>query len=97
MEIYPALPIAGVLAWFGLFGAHALRMRTEKNYREMWGSATLSLFPAALFWLFVIGGEPEMLKRTLLLVPAGALVGACLFAYLGYVKRRTRTTKRYPS
>jgi hypothetical protein len=72
-------------------------MRTEKNSREMWGAATLSLFPAALFLLFVIGGEPEMLKRTLLLAPAGALVGACLFAYLGYVVSDLRSAKAQES
>jgi hypothetical protein len=83
-SLYPTLPIAGVLACFTLFGAHALRMRTEKNYREMWGSATLSLLPAAIFWFLVFSGEPDLLKRTMLLIPAGALVGACLFAYAGY-------------
>jgi hypothetical protein len=93
MEIYPALPIAGVLACFSLFGAHALRMRTEKNYREMWGAAGIGLLPAAIFWLFVVSAEPDMLKRTMWLIPVGALVGACLFAYAGYVVSDIRSAK----
>jgi hypothetical protein len=94
MGLYPALPITACFAWFALFGAHALRMRTDKNYREAWGSATLSLLAPDLFWLWVvIGGEPEMLKRTMLLMPAGAIVGACFFAYLGYVVSDFRAAK----
>jgi uncharacterized membrane protein YgdD (TMEM256/DUF423 family) len=86
MEIlYPAGVLAAILVCLSVFGAHALRMRTEKNYREAWGSATLALLPAAIFWLWVASGEPEMIKRTALLIPIGALVGACLFAYAGYV------------
>jgi hypothetical protein len=91
--LYPAVPITACFTFFSVFGAHALRMRTEKNYREMWGSATLSLIPAAIFWLLVMGEEPEMLKRTMLLLPAGALVGGCLFAYLGYVVSDFRSAK----
>jgi uncharacterized membrane protein YgdD (TMEM256/DUF423 family) len=82
--LYPALASAAVLAWFGPFANHALKMRVEKNYREMWGAASLSLLPAAIFLLIVASGEPSMLTRNFLLIPAGALIGACVFAYLGY-------------
>jgi hypothetical protein len=86
MEIlYPAGVWAAVLVWLSVFGAHALRMRTEKNYREAWGSATLALLPAAAFWIWAVSGEADMIRRTALLIPVGALVGACLFAYAGYV------------
>jgi hypothetical protein len=56
--LYPTLPIAVVLAIFTLLAKHALDMRKEKNYREMWGSWSLSLVPAALFCLWVASGEP---------------------------------------
>jgi hypothetical protein len=87
--LYPALPIAAVLALFSVFGAHALKMRTEKNYREMWGAASLAVLPASLFWLYVISAEPSMVTRTLLLIPAGAIVGACIFAWAGYALHDT--------
>lgn len=83
--IYPALPIAIALAIFTLLARHALDMRTKQNYREMWGSASLALLPAAVFCLFVASGEPSMLARNYLLIPAGALLGACAFVYAGYV------------
>jgi hypothetical protein len=68
-------------------------MSADKKYREAWGLATLSLLPAAIFWLFVMGEEPGMLKRTMLLIPAGALVGACMFAYAGYVISDIRSAR----
>jgi hypothetical protein len=83
--LYPTLPIAVVLAIFTLLAKHALDMRKEKNYREMWGSWSLSLVPAALFCLWVASGESSMLTRNLILIPAGALLGACAFAYAGYL------------
>ena len=83
---YPAAPIAVSAAVFGLLARHALEMRTKKNYREMWGSLTLSLMPAALFCLWVGCTEYlDMLARNLFLVPAGALLGASAFAWAGYV------------
>jgi hypothetical protein len=85
MGLYPALPIAVVLAIFTLLARHALDMRTKQNYREMWGATSLSILPAALFLAIVASGEPSMLKRNLLLIPAGALIGACVFVYGGYV------------
>jgi hypothetical protein len=98
--LYPAGVWAAILVCASVFGAHALKMRTDKNYREAWGSATLSLLPAAIFWIFVIGGEPDMLKRTMLLLPVGAVFGACLFAYAGYViadiKRAKAQTPQEP-
>src|ERR1700694_126983 len=95
--LYPAGVWAAVLVCLSVFGAHALRMRTEKNYREAWGSATLALLPAAIFWLYATGGETDVLKRTWLLIGPGALVGACLFAYLGYVVSDFRSAKAQDS
>jgi len=83
--LYPALPIAVVLAIFTLLARHALEMRTKQNYREMWGATSLSLLPAAIFLIFAISGDSSMLIRNLVLLPAGALLGACAFAYAGYV------------
>src|SRR6266852_5953096 len=89
--LYPALASAAVLAWFGPFANHALKMRVEKKYREMWGAATLSLLPAALFCLIIASGEASMITRNYLLLPVGALVGACLFAYAGYLLQDIRS------
>jgi hypothetical protein len=83
--LYPALPIAAVLAWFGPFANHALKMRVEKNYREMWGACSLALLPASIFWLIVVSGESSMVVRSALLIPAGAVVGACVFMWAGYI------------
>lgn len=52
--------------------------------------------PASLYWLFVVSGEPDMLRRTMLLLPAGALIGACIFAYAGYVVADVRNAKTQP-
>jgi hypothetical protein len=84
-SLYPALPIAVVLAIFALLARHALEMRAKQNYREMWGAATLSFLPSAIFLLIVVSGEPSMLTRNYLLLPAGAIIGACVFAYAGYI------------
>ncbi len=97
MGLYPALPIALVLAIFTLLARHALDMRTKQNYREMWGAASLSILPSAIFLAIVASGEPSMLKRNLLLIPAGALIGACLFAYGGYVWSDTLPVAHKPS
>lgn len=83
--LYPTLPVAIALGIFGLLGRHALEMRTKQNYREMWGATTLSLLPAAIFCLWAASGESSMLTRNYLLIPAGAIIGACIFAYGGYV------------
>ena len=94
--LYPALPIAGTLAWFSVFGAYALRRKAEDHPREMWGAATLSLGPACLFWLIIASGESSMLSRTFLIAPAGALFGACLFAWAGYVIHDLRAAPVLP-
>jgi len=95
--LYPALPVAIAIAVFGLLGRHALEMRAKHNYREMWGAVTLSLLPSAIFLLIVASGEPSMLTRNLLLVPAGALIGACVFVYAGYVAFDLRAAKAQPT
>lgn len=83
--LYPGLPIAFCLAVFGLLARHALEMRGKKNYREMWGSLSLSLLPGAVFCLWVASGESSMVTRNIYLIPIGALLGACAFAWAGYV------------
>jgi hypothetical protein len=83
--LYPGLPIAISIAVFGLLGKHALDMKGKKNYREMWGAFSLSLLPAALFLLWAASGEPSMVARNWILMPAGAIIGACAFAWAGYV------------
>jgi hypothetical protein len=83
--LYPSLPIATATVLFSVFGAHALRLKGEGKYREAWGAATLAVLPAAVFWLIVVSGDFDVLRRSLLLIPAGAVVGACLFVWLGYV------------
>lgn len=94
MEIlYPTGVWAAILVWLSVFGAHALRMRTEKNYREAWGSATLALLPASAFWFWAVSGEADMIRRTAFLFPVGAIVGACLFSYAGYVVADIRGAK----
>jgi hypothetical protein len=59
----------------------------------MWGSAALSLIPAGVFCLFIASGEMSMVARNWLLIPAGALIGACLFVYAGYVASDWRGAK----
>lgn len=83
--LYPALPITATFVWFGLFGAHALRVKGEDRFREAWGAATLALMPAAIFWIWVVSGESDVIRRSLLLALAGAIVGACSAVWLGYV------------
>jgi hypothetical protein len=83
--LYPALPIAVVLGIFTLLAKHALDMRTKQNYREMWGALSLALLPAAVFWLIVVSGGSSMVERNILLMPVGALVGAVVYAWAGYV------------
>jgi hypothetical protein len=83
--LYPALPIAISIAVFGLLGMHALDMKGEKNYREMWGALSLSVLPTVLFLLWAASGESSMAARNLILMPAGAIIGACAFAWAGYV------------
>lgn len=83
--LYPALPIAAAFAVFALLARHALEMRSKQNYREMWGATSLALLPAAILWLIVVSGESSMATRTILLIPAGAIVGGCIFAWAGYV------------
>lgn len=85
MGPYPAIPIALVIAIFGVFAAHSLRMRTEKNYREMWGSACIGVLPVSTFLLFIVSQEASMVARNIYAIPIGAIVGACVFAYVGYV------------
>jgi hypothetical protein len=75
----------GALALFSLLGKHALDMKKEKNYREMWGSLALSLLPAAVFWLWAVSGESAAVTRNLFLIPVGAIIGGCAFAWAGYV------------
>ena len=83
--LYPALPITATLGWFGVFGAHALRVKGEGKYREAWGAATLAVLPAAIFWLIVVSGDSDVLRRSLLLIPRRAcwsmyvcLAGLCV-------------------
>jgi hypothetical protein len=83
--LYPGLPIAICIAVFGLLGKHALDMKGKKNYREMWGAFSLSVLPAVLFLLWVASGESSVVARNLVLMPAGAILGACAFAWVGYV------------
>jgi hypothetical protein len=85
---------AAVLALFGLLAKHALDMKGKKNYREMFGSLTLSLLPATLFWLWEVSAEDSMATRTLLVIPAGALIGAFAFAWAAYVLHDMRKTSR---
>jgi hypothetical protein len=84
-NLYPAFPIAVAVAIFAILAKHALDMRGKQNYREMWGCLTLSLLPAALFCLWATSGESSMAMRNIILIPVGALVGACVFAYGGYL------------
>jgi hypothetical protein len=98
MEVLsPALAITVSLAVFTLLAKHALDMRAKQNYREMWGSLSLSLMPAALFWLWVASGELSLVARTLYLMPAGAIVGACVAAWAGYVLHDLRGLATPPS
>jgi hypothetical protein len=83
--LYPAVPVAVAIAIFTILARHALEMRTKQNYREMWGAIFLGILPAVVFCFFVGIGEPSMLVRNYLLIPAGAIIGAVVFAYLGYV------------
>jgi hypothetical protein len=83
--LYPGLPIAICIAVFGLLGKHALDMKGKKNYREMWGAFSLSVMPAVLFLLWAASGESSMVARNLILMPAGAIFGACALAWAGYV------------
>jgi hypothetical protein len=83
--LYPGLPIAISIAVFGLLGKHALDMKREKNYREMWGAFSLSVLPGVLFLLWAASGESTVAARNLILIPSGAIIGACAFAWAGYV------------
>jgi len=97
-SLYPAAPIALCVAVFGLLSRHALEMRTKKNYREMWGAWTLSVLPASLFCLyFASTGISDMMARNWLLIPAGAVAGACVFAYAGHFWHDTVARAQSPS
>lgn len=83
--LYPALPIGIAIAVFGLLARHSLEMRGKKNYREMWGAAFLSFVPAGIFcaiWAWT--GEPDVAARNIVLIPIGAILGACASAWAGY-------------
>jgi hypothetical protein len=83
--LYPTLPIAICMAVFALLGRHALDMKGKGNYRQTWGALSLSVAPLALFLLWVESGESSMIARNMVLIPSGAIFGALVFAYAGYV------------
>jgi hypothetical protein len=94
--LYPGLPIAICIAVFGLLGRHAVEMKGKKNYREMWGAFSLSVLPAVLFLLWAGSGESSVVARNLILMPAGAILGACALAWAGYVWNDYATARAQP-
>jgi len=94
--LYPALPIAISIAVFGLLGKYALDMKGKENYRQMWGALSLSVLPLALFLLWADSGESSMIARNMVLIPAGPIIGACVFVYTGYVWSDFTTKTQVP-
>ena len=84
--LYPAAEITACAGVFTVFAKHGLDMKNKKNYREMWGAWALSVTPAALFCLLAASAEiATPMGRNIVVIPVGAILGGCLFAYAGYV------------
>jgi hypothetical protein len=64
----------------------------------MWGAWALSVLPASLFYGWVASTENiDVLTRNALLIPIGAVLGGCLFAYAGYLIHDIRVARAKPA
>jgi hypothetical protein len=78
--------LALAIAVFSLFAKRAFDMRKEKKFREFWGYLALSMVPLcaiSLYWAAY--GDSFDMGRNVILGMIGAISGAALLIWLGYV------------
>src|SRR4051794_13485693 len=61
------------------------------------GCGRVAVLPAAIFWLIVVSGVSDVILRSLLLFPAGALAGAFTWVWIGYVLHDWTARAQAPS
>jgi hypothetical protein len=80
------LYLALAIAVFSLLAKHAFDMRKEKKFREFWGYLALSMVPLCVICLYWADyGDSSDMGRNVILGIIGALSGAALLIWLGYV------------
>ena len=88
------IPIAGVLT--AAFVRHAFDMRREKKYREMAGSIFWGVIPFAVVLVFwTANQDPSVMVRNWSFGIVGAITGAALFIWLGYVVSWSRLSEQF--
>jgi hypothetical protein len=86
MTLGMAIALAFATAVLGVFGKYAMDMRRDGKYREMWSNVCWSVLPVvvvAILW--AANGDAAVDTRNIGLGLVGAIAGASLLIWVGYL------------